>query len=328
MYNHRMSAIPWVTMLVASVAADYTNPIPQPGEPGYRPTPKHHLRVLFENDSAFDEDCNYSHGTRIDYAQAISENRYYGLSIVQNIYTPEYHTNGNVYGQQPYAGYLALGAAYLQRGENMGNSVELQLGTIGKPSFAENSQWFVHEVAGMEQWDGWGDQLASEMTMQISARQDWRLAFCECQTKAGYETDGIIFTRESLGTVSIAGGVGVGFRWGRNLPDSMQVNGNHAADYSVGLINKPNYRPEETSWFVQAIAYGSYVARDMFIDGGAFHHFDRICSRKPWQAEFQLGVGVVRKGISYYAGGVMHTRRYRTQDKNSMYGTFAISWNW
>ena len=110
MYNHRMSAIPWVTMLVASVAADYTNPIPQPGEPGYRPTPKHHLRVLFENDSAFDEDCNYSHGTRIDYAQAISENRYYGLSIVQNIYTPEYHTNGNVYGQQPYAGYLALGA--------------------------------------------------------------------------------------------------------------------------------------------------------------------------------------------------------------------------
>lgn len=322
-----MSAIPWVTMLTASVVADYINPIAQPGEPGYTPAPQNHLRVLFENDSAFDEDRNYTHATRIDYAREIKGNHYFGASITQNIYTPETHTNGNVYNQQPHAGYLAFGGAYMYRGEYVGSSVELQIGTTGKASFAENAQWLVHEVGKMEQWDGWGDQIPSEVTMQLTARQDWRLPFLETDNGA-YQTDALIYTREAVGTVSVAGGIGLSLRWGRNLPDSMQVVGNHAADYSVGLLRKSSYKPEETSWFILGSAYGSYVARDLFIDGGVFHDFEQTCSRSPWQAEIQLGAGVVHEGIHYYAGAVWHTRRYRTQDNQALYGTFAISWHW
>ena len=322
-----MSAFPWVTMLVASVAADYTNPIAQPGEPGYTSAPRHHLRGLFENDSAFGEDRNYSHGTRFDYAQQVSGNHYFGASLTQNIYTPEKHTHGNVWNQQPYAGYLAFGGAYLYRGESVGSSVEFQLGTTGKASFAENSQWFVHELAHIQSWDGWGDQMDSEVTLQLSARQDWRLPWLETDNGV-YQTDAVLFSRQAVGTVAISGGVGLSLRWGRNLPDAMQVNGSHAADYGVGLLRKTTYKPEEWSWFVVGSYYGSYVARDMFIDGGAFHPFEQTCSRVPWQTELQLGVGVVYEGIHYYAGMIHHSRRYRTQEKPDTYGTFAISWNW
>lgn len=283
---------------------------------------------MFENDSAFGEDRNYSHGTRFDYAQLIKPHHYWGVSLTQNIYTPESHTDGAVMGQHPYAGYLAIGGAYLYQGENVGTSLELQLGVTGKVSFAENSQWFVHTIGNMEQWDGWADQIPAEPTILLSARQDWRLPFCESEGKSGFQTDGMIFCREALGTVAISGGIGIVLRWGKNLPDSMQVNGNHAADYSVGLLRKSSYRPDALSWFVVGSAYGEYVARDMFIDGGVFHDFEQTCSRQPWQAEMQLGVGVVHEGIQYYAGAVWHTVEYRTQDHHSLYGTFAISWHW
>ncbi len=290
--------------------------------------PKHHFRVLFENDSAFGEDRNYSHGTRFDYAQLIEMNHYWGLSLTQNIYTPEVHTDGAVPGQHPYAGYIAVGGAYMYKGECVGSSFELQLGMTGKPSFAENSQWLVHELGKMEQWDGWAAQIPAEPTIQLTARQDFRLLFCETETSSGFQTDGMIFTREALGTVAIAGGAGIVLRWGKNLPDSMQVTGNHAADYSNGLLRKSAYNPACTSWYVLGSVYGEYVARDLFIDGGVFHDFDQTCSRQPWQAEMQLGVGLVHEGIHYYAGAVWHTVEYRTQDHHSLYGTFAVSWHW
>lgn len=315
-------------MLVASVAADYTNPIPAEGEPGYRAEPIHHFRVMFENDSAYGEDRNYSHGTRFDYAQQIVPEHYWGISLTQNIYTPETHTGGRVWGQHPYAGYLAIGGAYMYRGESVGVSLELQAGVTGKPSLAENSQWLVHEMGNMKHWKGWGEQIPAEPTLQLSARQDWRLPFCETGSFGGFQTDGMIFTREALGTVAVSGGAGVVLRWGRNLPAGMQVTGNHPADYSVGLLRKPAYDPSRLSWFVVGSVYGEYVARDMFIDGGVFHDFEQTCSRKPWQAEMQLGVGVVHEGIQYYAGAVWHTVEYRTQDHHSLYGTFAISWHW
>lgn len=323
-----MSMIPWVTMALASYAADYLNPIAKPGEPGYTSNPKNHFRLMYENDSAFNKDRNYSHGTRFDYARNICPHAFWGLSLTQNIYTPETHTDGAVMNEQPYAGYLALGAAYMYQGENVGLSTELQIGTTGKPSFAQDSQWFVHTMGDMEQWDGWGAQIESEPTVQLSNRQDWRLAFLESQTFGAYETDAVLYTREQVGTVYISAGVGLSLRWGHNLPDAMQVNGNNAGDYSVGLIRKSNYKPEEMSWFIVGNVYTEYVARDFSIDGGVFHHHDQTCSRKPWQVEGQLGVGVVKDGIHYYAGAIYHSLRYRQQSSPDLYGTFAISFHW
>lgn len=323
-----MSFLPWMAAAAAAVGIDYVNPIAQPGEPGYNPKPANHFRLVLENDSAFGHDMNYTHGTRFEYVRDVSEKHAFSASLTQNIYTPEDHTHGNVPGQRPYAGYLNVGVGHLYKGEYVGNATEFQIGTTGKPSFAEDSQWFIHMLGDMEQWKGWGDQLDTEVTFQLTTRQDYRLPWLETTTKSGLETDATLYTREEAGTVSIAGGVGLSLRIGRNLPASMQVNGNEAANFGVGTLRKAHYRPEETSWFIVGGVYVEYVARDMFIDGGAMHRFDQTCSRKPWQVEGQLGLGVVHRGISYYAGGLIHSHAYRTQSKNSTMGTFAVSWNW
>ena len=325
-----MSLIPWLTMAAASVAVDQLEWVPQPGEPGYTANPRHHFRWMMENDSACVNDRNYSHGTRFDYAQNLSKNPHhaFGLSLTQNIYTPDYHTDGAVERQHPYAGYLALGVAHLYSGENVGNCVEFQLGTTGKPSGAFEVQDFVHKSMGLERWDGWCDQIPSEVTFQLSAQQDYRQKWAEMTFSNGLQTDGIFYSREELGTVSIAAGAGMSFRVGHNLPPAMQVTRNNAATFGIGTLRKNGYDPSASSWFLVAGCSVDYIARDMFIDGGVFHDFDRTCGLTPWQVEGRLGLGVRRKGVDYYAGAFIRSRGYRTQRDNTALGTFSMTFHW
>lgn len=323
-----MSVLPWVAMAGASTLAAYMNPIAQPGEPGYTTMPQHHLRFMMENDSAFGNDGNYSHGTRIDYAQEVCNGHAWGISFVQDIYTPETHTDGAVPGERPYAGYMAVGAAYLMKGENFGTAVEFQLGTTGNASGARYVQNGLHEAFGLETWDGWHDQVPAELTVQLSARQDFRLPWLEFNTGNGWMTDATFYTREEIGTAFIRGGAGLTVRYGVNLPPSMQVSGNRAANFGMGLLDKPDYRREDTSYFLQAGIYLEYVARDITIDGGVFHDFEQTCSRKPWQMEAQFGVGISYQGIDYFVGGIYHSPCYRDQKTEAVYGTFSGTWHW
>lgn len=322
-----MSMIPWAAMAAASGIAGYWNPIAQPGEPGYTNQPQHHLRAMMENDSAFGDDCNYSHGTRIDYARNISEDRAWGISLTQNIYTPERHGRRNIPGEHPYAGYMALGGAYIMQGRNTASTFELQAGATGNASLARYMQNGLHEACGMATWDGWSSQVPSEATVQLTMRQDFRLPWPEFSC-GPWQTDAMAYAREQVGTMFISGGVGISVRFGHNLPAAMQVNGNCAGNYGIGTLLKEDYKRDEISYFLIGSLYGSYVARDITIDGGVFHHFDQTCSRQPWQLEGQIGIGVVCQGIDYFAGMIYHSDTYRTQKEDSFYGTFSISWHW
>ncbi|MBE6414907.1 MAG: lipid A deacylase LpxR family protein [Akkermansiaceae bacterium] len=325
-----MSFIPWMMMGAASVAVDQMEWLPQPGETGYTAAPRHHLRWMMENDSAIVNDRNYTHGTRIDYLHdfALEPNHAVGFSFTQNIYTPYTHAAGAVEREHPYAGYLALGVAHLYRGEDVGNCVEFQLGTTGKASGAREVQDMVHKACRLERWHGWNDQIRGEVTFQLSAQQDYRQAWAESSLSNGWQTDGIFYTREELGTVSIAGGAGFSFRVGHNLPPAMQVTRNNSATFGSGTIRKPDYDPADSSYFLVMGASVDYVARDMFIDGGVFHDFDRTCGVLPWQVEGRLGLGVRRKGVDYYAGAFIRSRGYRTQRDNTALGTFSMTFNW
>ncbi len=322
-----MSVLPWICAAAAAGVAGYTNPTPQPNNPAYVPGGQHHLRVMFENDSFCGADGNYTHGSRLDYAQNLRNGHAWGLSLMQNIYTPNTNSYEPVPNERPYAGHLALGGAYIMPGRNIGSAFEFQLGVTGKPSLSENSQWLVHQLGDMYQWRGWAHQLDSEITLQVNSRQDYRLPFLETNI-CGLETDGALYTREEIGTVAIAGTVGLSLRIGRNLPDSMRVNGNNPGDYGIGLLRSERYRPEELSWCIIAQNSVKYVAHDLFLDGGVFHPCETTCSKNPWVFESRLGLGVSYHNIDYYLGGVFQTRAFQTQEHNTAFGTFSVTWHW
>lgn len=322
-----MSMLPWMVMAAGAVAADYTSPInPQPLCAAT--APQHHFRIQFENDAACGEDKNYTHGTRIDYVRGTSCNEWsYGVSLMQNIYTPERHTRWNNPGEHPYAGCLLAGVGAIYSTDAFSNTVELQLGASGRASLAKECQNNLHSACGMETWDGWDHQVPTELLFQVSAHQDFNL-FDTDSGLGGLQSDGMFFTHEDGGNVRIAGGVGAAFRCGINLPSNNYVIGNAPGRYGVGLQRENQYDPTSVSYYLLAQGSVDYVARDFSIDGGMFHHFDQPCSRRPWQAQATLGLGVARKGIDYFAGVVYNSRTYRSQDTNDMYGTFSIMWNW
>lgn len=321
-----MGLLPVVVYAAVAGVAGYANPVPQLGEPGCTSAPKNHLHGVFQNDSISGEDCNFSHGTRIDFTREISEKQAWAVTLTQNMYTPEDHSYGSVPGQHPYCGYLALGGGHLYRGERFGCGTELQVGTTGKASLAGKTQNAVHDLLHMDKWCGWNDQVRSEVTVQLASRQEWLLK--EQTLRHEWESEMRVYVRESVGTFNISGGVGMIYRIGRNLPPSMTTNDIETGNFGISLLRKPTYDPGKISYFLLAGLFGEYVARDMTIEGGVFHHFDRTCGRTPWQVQAQLGVGVAYKGIDYYAGLSLHSRTYRTQDKNSLMGVFALTWNW
>lgn len=323
-----MSMLPLVTMAALSAGTNYLAPVPQPGDPGFTNTPQHHFRLLFENDALFGDDQDYSHGTRLDYAQELSNGDAWGLSLVQNIYTPKSRTLGAVPGEHPYAGYMALGGAYLQRGRDIGAVYELQLGVTGNQSLARYSQKVVHELFDMYEWNGWRDQVPAEMVFQFNARQDFRLEALEVTTPNGWQTDVTFYTQEQIGTFRISAGAGIAARWGVNLPPSMQVTGNTAANYGLGLLKKPEYDRSRPSYFVVGSVYGGYVAHSLPVEGGVFRHFEHARRREPWQWEARLGLGACYKGVDYFAGAVYLSDTFAGQTSGTLFGSFAISLHW
>lgn len=323
-----MGMLPYIIYAAFAGATGYTNSVVRPPSVEIPAESQHYLRGLFENDSVSGRDRNYTHGTRLDYARRMDNGHAWGLSLMQNMYTPETHTRHRVEGEHPYCGYSALGGAFLWRGVNFGCGTELQIGTTGRESCAGRFQNALHRAFDMETWDGWDDQIPAELTIQLTSRQEWRLAALERRFSNGWQTDSTFIVRESLGTFRIAGGAGLSFRIGKNLTPSMEATGNEPTYFGIGLLRKPDYDPSVTSYFLVSELYVDYVARDLTVDGGVFHHFERSCSRTPWQVRANVGVGVSHRGMDYYMGVSVFTRTYRTQDEASVMGTFAITWRW
>lgn len=323
-----MGMLPFAIHAAVAATAGYLNPIPQPGEPGYTPTPQHHMRVTYENDSASGRDRNYTHGTRVDYAYTMESGHAWGISLTQNIYTPEHHAPHAVPNEHPYCGYLALGGAYLYRGKQFGFGGELQVGTTGFASCAGRFQNVLHDMINMDEWEGWDDQVPAEVTMQLSLRQEWAPPALQCSLPGEWQMETRAVLREAVGSVRIGGGGGFCLRVGRNLPPTMQTASNTPVGFGEGLIRRPGYDPSAISYYVAMEAYVDYVARDISVDGGIFRHFESTCTRTPWQAEARLGGGLRYAGIDYYAGLLLLSRTYKTQDENSVLGAFSVSWNW
>ncbi len=290
--------------------------------------PEHYLRFTIENDVYFAEDKDYTNGVRIDYAQSIDEDSFWGLSLTQNIYTPYTNASYTLEGEHPYAGYLALGAAYITVGESIGTSTEFQIGTTGNQSLARETQRFIHGVTDLFQWRGWDTQVPAEVTFQLSSRQDFNIACLELDATNELQSDSMLYAREELGTFAVRAGVGYVFRLGYNLPPSLRQIGNRSANFGVSSLEKMNYDVSKSSYFFVVSILGEYVEHDLSIDGGVFRDFKSTAESEPWQAEAQLGAALVYKGVSYYIGATYNTKRYPTQFTNNFQGVLSLTFSW
>ena len=145
------------------------------------------LKINFDNDILDNTDRYYTNGIRIDIISPFlkpfplnylmvpywgSGTNYFGLSIVQNMYTPSTTKVGGIlYGDRPYAAYLYLGDFKISNDpiKKFRQTTELDLGIIGPYSFGGLIQKSFHATIPTNSEPlGWVYQIQNDLVLNYN----------------------------------------------------------------------------------------------------------------------------------------------------------------
>ncbi len=246
----------------------------------------------------------------------------WGMNLSQLMFTPEDKSTEPLYGQHPYVGHLSLTLSSLVKNETRGNLLQLQLGVTGSPSMAKGSQHFVHKLWGMEQWPGWGNQLPSEMTVNLNFRRYYRVNMGEWEDCS----NGVFYWHADLGTVRTQ--VGAGFTWVLGGgPDLYPMAGIGHTIASPFAVNTPqNYTPT-VPYFAYANASVRVVAHDLYLDGTVFHDCPKYVNSYPVIGEWGFGVGAKFSDFIITAGLHYTTKEHTRQDFGQCVGVIQVKYS-
>ena len=104
----------------------------------------------------------------------------YGFSVTQLMFTPDDPDPAKPPpGERPYAGWLGVSISIHTKDSHAQNSVDLAIGTTGRRAYAKQTQDFVHDIRGIDKFNGWESQIPSEPTLNLYYTQKRRLTFLE-----------------------------------------------------------------------------------------------------------------------------------------------------
>ena len=234
--------------------------------------------------------------------------RQFGLAFGQEIYTPDALSRTTpIHDDRPYAGWLYAGGILMRRDTRVMRSLEVQLGTTGHASHADDVQHWWHHALGIRRPRGWQYQLRAEPGLVVSyqeRRRPWgRLHHADIVPHGGF----------TLGNVHTEANAGGTLRFGLPLPDDFGPWRNAPATSPHGRFDL----------FVFARAEGRAVARNLFLDGSTFAPSMRV-TRIPFVGETQLGVGGRWRSVGFRYTFSYTTREYRERPYTQKYGSFTL----
>ncbi len=235
------------------------------------------LKINFDNDILDYTDRFYTNGIRIDMiSPAFSGNpvsklllpywgagtNHYGLSLVQNMYTPSTtKTGGILYDDRPYAAYLFLGSFKITNDpiHKFRQTSELDLGIIGPWSFGEWVQRSFHSTVPTNNEPlGWEFQVQNDVVLNYNAVLE----------KGIWNTPAIDFnliTSASLGTLHTNVSGGFLFRTGWMNPYFANLGIAKRAS-----LQRAGLRKAQFIFFVKGS--GKLIGYDATLEGGLINH--------------------------------------------------------
>ncbi len=252
----------------------------------------------------------------------------FGFSITQLMFTPEDSIpTSQPFGQRRYAGWLGLGFSLHVKDGYILNSIEVAVGTTGPNSLAEKAQDFVHDVRGIQKFNGWADQIPNELTLDLSFVQKRRAGFVEAD-HGDFSMDGITEWGARLGSFQTAAHLGGFFRLGYNLPPDFSDPRLSSTAYSHRYFQGASeYNgPWSIYCFFGATAQG--VLHDATLDGPLFRNFETGNTREPFRRELFSGFGIRFSAIEFSYVHSWRSREFKTQRERSSFGSVAVRYRW
>ena len=263
------------------------------------------LKINFDNDILDYTDRFYTNGIKIELiSPALQMNpigrlmipywgsgkNYYGLTLVQNMYTPSTtKTGGILYGDRPYAAYLYLGCFKITNDpvHKFRQTSELDLGIIGPNSYGEWVQRSFHNsVPTNNEPLGWEYQIQNDLVLNYSIAYEKGILSCR-------NLDLNITSTGNIGTLYTNFSGGIQFRTGWMNP--------YFANLGIAkktMLKEQGLRKFQFVFFIKG--NGKLVGYDATLEGGLLN---RSSSYTIPSSEISRVVFQGSGGISVSSGG-------------------------
>ena len=310
------------------------------------------LTFQLENDLFYGADRHYTNGLRLSWVSPPpgdmhdglkwlrerlkligrnnNEDTRLGLALAQEMYTPaDRRRTELILDDRPYAGWL-YGAASLHSRmtldgkpfgfEEMLDSVELDLGIVGRHAYAQEAQDYIHDVRLFERFDGWRNQLKDEPGLLLMYEKKFRRTPVNA-FPADFEIDVVPYIGGSIGNVLTHVNAGGAVRYGLNIPTDFGppnlIKGMRTLDAG----------PLESGWSLYAFAgaEGRFVAHNIFLDGNTWRDSHGV-DREFWVADLSFGLAYEWGRFKLAYTEVLRTREFEGQADNARFGSISLSW--
>jgi hypothetical protein len=247
-----------------------------------------------------------------------------GLSLGQNIYTPaDTQTTALIPDDRPYAAWLYVGASFqvyrpaaTEGGPARLDVFELTAGVVGPAALGREFQNGFHRIIGVEEAQGWDNQIKNEPGVNLVYERKYRLA--TARARDGWGADIIPHAGLSLGNIFTYANTGFEVRAGHALPADFGSNLIRASGDSNALVRPP------LSAFLFAAVDARAVARDITLDGNTLRDSQSI-DKKHFVADLYAGLGLGTRHWQLTYAQTYRTREFTGQDKRSVFGSLSLS---
>lgn len=267
---------------------------------------------------------------RLPYSQVEGLQRNIVFAIGQNMYTPaDIEARALIRDDRPYAGWLYGSAAFHNKDYRHLDTFEVHAGIVGPLSLAHEAQDLVHELRGIDQANGWNNQLHNEPGLNLVYEHKDRII--TPVTLAGFGFDAITHYGGALGNIFTYANAGVEARLGWNLP----------TDFGTSLIRPggetnapadtrdPRYRTAGNGLSLHAFAAvsGRLVLRDIFLDGNTFRDSHSV-DKEYLVGDLVVGASLIVNGFKLSYAQVIRTREFKGQQQGNDFGSITVSYTY
>lgn len=314
------------------------------------------LTLYLENDFIDNTDRYYTHGMKISWISrdlsnypegttppslmhrfidniplinAPDRQQFFSLSLGQNIYTPEDKKRYDlITDDRPYAGitYLALGIHTRNR-QHM-DTVEIDLGIVGRHSYAQDCQTEVHKWTDSEIANGWENQLHDEPIINLYYEHKFKsLQYISSQ---GFGFDFIPHLGLAVGNAFSGANAGGQLRIGWNIPSDFGTylirpgsDSSSPLDDTDPRFFKPLHRFGFHFFFA---VDGQAVIRNILLDGNTFRDSHSV-DKRPFVADFVVGFGMIIQRVKVTYSYVFQTKEFEAQKDDQHFAALSASFS-
>ena len=314
-------------------------------------------RLEFDNDLFLGSDNQFSSGWSFQYHSAIASgwkqlesptqqlarlgrhlpglqndalHKRYNLSIGQIIQTPaKLSESGRIKNDVPYAAVIAIQSTWIAYNDDTFHGIEVSLGVTGPAALGEPSQNVVHRLLGINEAEGWNNQLNGEPVFNLNYMR--KKKFYHGGNSSGLKWDATIDGHAALGTLFTLAALRLETRIGRNMPRGFIYYPDPIGYSMIYDATLSPAAPAKPSLFASVTGSAIAMGRNLLLDGTLFRNSQNI-DKEPYLFMLNIGFHYETPNWGAHMDWTFTTDTVETasldaaEDADNAFGTVMFEW--